>query len=189
MQQSLPEPHPPKPDEQEALSHYEPPKELCEAIRKELLALLMKPAFDVGTLLRVGEVANAAHQLLVAHSPVQKLSRRPFGSISPGMNQAYSSGASLLEGGSGLTENVGTRVMRELTSMLGQSTKKKESKVGLVRALAEARKHGLDDVAKQLEAELGMGEPEVDADKAENEPRFRETAGGGSLAPSNGATP
>lgn len=153
---------------------YEPPKALLGSIRDELRRMLDDEAFDHSSLLTIGDFAQSAHALVMSHNPMAKIAGRRRGAYAyatniGGMGEYYGgmpSDEQMPLALPNVTENVGVRVMKELAAMM--RPKQGGSTVDLVRGLAEARKHGLDDVAASLEEELGIKrEPETPENGAE----------------------
>lgn len=142
---------------------------LTVAIREEIKRLADEEKFTLGTLKSIERVA--------AHGRAMLQGTAQFDALLGGGNLLQDGGIGavgydsdgledeLLEGGryiggtiqsSSSVENFGSRAMRELTAMLPKilEGRNRPSTVELVRALSEARKQGLDDVAADLERQI-----------------------------------
>ena len=133
---------------------------LAEALRAEILKLASDGVLTAEVLLRITRVAKTGRDLLVT------LSASPSNlaqMVKPKFGFALNPDALDDEGGlpmplavSSPAENFGMTAIREIIAAAkGQN----DSPVKLVEALAAAREHGLDDVARELEAKLGIVKP------------------------------
>jgi len=135
------------------------------AVREELRKVIDTEPFGAAELLRLAEIADAGGQLL-------KATRNKFQSAIDEADKLKASG-SILGGPANPAETFGAKAIRELQQMIPQLVGTRRSPEQLVRAIAAARKEGLDDVAEELKSELSdmmaldkRHKPEVPAPKA-----------------------
>lgn len=163
------------------------PQSMSEALRTEIVRLVtegdvkVKGALTSEVLLRVMRVTKTGRDLLMSleasPSNLANLIQRPnqnqmympsyssglaVPSVDPGEELGSLFGATPFAP-SPTVENFGMTAIRELISAAKSfnGNKGDDSPVKLVEALVLAREKGLDDVAKELEARLGMKKPEV----------------------------
>jgi hypothetical protein len=135
---------------------------LADAIKGEIRRLLDAPNFTLGTLRAVERVAAHGRAMLAGQAELDTLLGDTLsqagddysGLGSLGVDDGYGGMISGPLVGSPSVENFGSKALRELISLVPKLNKSKSSLVSQVRALAEARKLGLDDVADKLEKEL-----------------------------------
>jgi hypothetical protein len=151
---------------------------LAEALRTEILKLATEGEKGNGTLtadvlLRIMRVAKTGRELLVslAASPANlagMIKRSGFGGVSFG--DSSMGGEDLGDGSmtgpmpyamSPLSENFGMTAIREIIAATKNLNGNGTSPAKLVEALVIARENGLIDVAKELEAQLGIGKPKA----------------------------
>jgi hypothetical protein len=145
---------------------------LAEALRTEILRLASEGELTEEVLLRIMRVAKTGRDLLMSLSAsptnlanMVRRPRSPFGipvlgddmemgglgdSLNGPMPFAASSGA----------ENFGMVAVREIIAA-AKNLNGGNSPSRLVEALAIAREKGLDDVAKELEMQLGVGKKDA----------------------------
>ena len=132
---------------------------LTTAIREEIKRLADEKEFTLGTLRSIERVAAHGRAMLQGTADLDGL----LGGRGGGADMEIDGLADDLMGnysgvisGSSSVENFGTRAMRELTAMLPKilEGRNRPSTVELVRALAVARKEGLDEVAKDLQKQI-----------------------------------
>jgi len=119
-------------------------------------------------LMRIVRVAKTGHELLVALSAspanLASMIKRPNSSLF----EPYSGNDSMSDSGqqmsfpiatSSMPENFGMTAIREVIAAAKNMNGNGTSPVKLVEALVVARDNGLHDVARELEAQLGIGKP------------------------------
>jgi hypothetical protein len=168
-------------------------RSLPEALRAEILKLATDGdeksagALTADVLLRIMRVAKTGRDLLVSlnasPSNLASMIKRPafgFGSaqnVNSDDGDLESSG--ILWGSpfaqSSPSENFGMMAMREIIAAAKNIHNGKTSPAELVEALIVARKEGLSDVAKELEAQLGVGKCRPVLEKAQD-PEQKEPA-------------
>ena len=145
---------------------------LAEALRAEILKLASEGdsksdgALTAEVLLRITRVAKTGRDLLVTLSAsppnLAQMIRPKFGGIlgSPYADELLDEGVQGQQyqplALSSPAENFGMTAIREIIAAVNS---KKDSPKQLVEALAAARSHGLTDVARELEAKLGIVKP------------------------------
>jgi len=141
-----------------ALRGYERDKmtpQLSEALRSEIRSALEadgKP-FDVNVARRVYDLAIAARDMCVAATSGVKEAIAQIKDTDGPMESLDSSDTP--ESQMQASETFGARLIREIMAMLPMLQQKKtDDPKALVHALAEARKHGMTDVAEELEIKL-----------------------------------
>jgi hypothetical protein len=146
----------------------QPTDAVLEALRHELRALLSQPVLDAAVLHKIGKVAAAGGQLLMARDPRQKIHLPRENGVAPiytgGDDQDDSAGEMIanpnVTGQSAGPETYGAKLLREIMANIGPLTAAMRDTPGaLVMALADARRNGLDDVAAILEKRLGVEPP------------------------------
>jgi hypothetical protein len=138
---------------------------LAEALRAEILRLASDGALTADVLLRIMRVAKTGRDLLVSleasPSNLAGMLRRPRSPYAlPVVGESMEDDDGGISIGSVYspapqTENFGMTAIRELVATAKNLNGPSPSK--LVEALAIAREKGLDDVARELEKQLGVG--------------------------------
>lgn len=153
---------------------------LSEVLRAQIIELVSKGDDKNGgrltpeVLSKVVRVAKTGRDLLVSldSSNLANMVRRPNSPFGLASYSGQSSGDGDMESDSSLgsqfpspyamaapAENFGMVAIRELVAV-AKNLNGQNSPAKLVEALVIAREHGLHDVAKELEAQLGIGKPE-----------------------------
>lgn len=144
---------------------------LAEALRAEILKLASDGELSEDTLLRIMRVAKTGRDLLMSlsasPSSLANMLRRPKSPFAiPVLGDEIGGDLGDPVGPmpfapSPAAENFGMVALREIVAaMKGQNGG--NSPLRLVEALAVAREKGLDDVAKELERQLGVGKNGAD---------------------------
>jgi hypothetical protein len=145
---------------------------LAEALRAEILKLASDGALSEEVLLRIMRVAKTGRDLLMSlnasPSNLANMLRRPKSPFAiPVLGEDMGMGdlgdsvnGPMPFAPSPIAENFGMTALREIiAAMKNQNGGNSPSR--LVEALAIAREKGLDDVAKELEMQLGVGKKNV----------------------------
>lgn len=165
---------------------------IADAIQKELAELAATTPFTIGTISAIQRLAQHGRELLSSQAELNMILAHPgrignAGSLvdtaqlpfDDGFVDDYISLSNPLPlSPSPPIENFGTKAMREMVSAIPKALNRKPSLVELVRALGEARKLGLDDVAEHLTKEIKneMVHPELErglsvgAKRGDNQP-------------------
>ena len=157
---------------------------LAEAIRAEIVKIATEGdskaegTLTTDVLLRIVRVAKTGRELLAAmvESPknlasLVKRPASPFGYIGMGQNvdsdldPVYGEGqmASPVFASAPMSENFGMTAMREIIAAAKNFNGNGSSPARLVEAIAIAREKGLEDVARELEEQLGVKKKVVTA--------------------------
>jgi hypothetical protein len=131
---------------------------LADAVREEIIRLVNAETFTLGTLRAIERVAEHGRMMLIDANEL-----RAAGALEALDNDE---GVQMVDP----LENFGAKAIRELIGGMQAATAKPTSLVETVRAIAEARKLGLDNIAAELEASLKQPaalaiEPPTDPDK------------------------
>jgi hypothetical protein len=133
---------------------------LTKAIREEIKRLADEEKFTLGMLRAIERVAAHGRAMLSGTAELDALLGGGSGPLDlDDLEDDLLGGSSYIGGGistSSTAENFGSRAMRELTAMLPKilEARNRTSTVELVRALAVARKEGLDEVAADLQEQI-----------------------------------
>jgi hypothetical protein len=157
---------------------------VAEAIRTEIIKIATEGdskqdgTLTVDVLLRIVRVAKTGRDLLAAmvESPknlasLVKRPQSPFGYIGMGQNvdgdldgiSGESQMASPVFATAPMSENFGMTAMREIIAAAKNFNGNGTSPARLVEAIAIAKEKGLDDVARELEEQLGIKKKVVTA--------------------------
>lgn len=136
---------------------------LAEAIRQEILAVVSTGdtsrggAFTPETAAQVARIAEAAQQLLLARrlaavDAIGAMKKNKTGWLGPAEGYVYPGTIEMpMSSTSSGPENFGTRAVREIVEVMKLQN---ESPEKVVRAIAEAKSLGLNDLATTLENRL-----------------------------------
>jgi hypothetical protein len=147
---------------------------MAVALRAEIKRLVETEPFTLGTMRAIGRVAELGRQILTGEAELDALLPE-FGNNSISLSGTPSIGDYLepvepigFDGGLMDGENMGTRATREFMGLIPKvlEAQKKPRMVETVRALAIARKEGLDDIAEQLMEQLKPQPEPIDSGMA-----------------------
>jgi hypothetical protein len=124
-----------------------------DAMRDEIQKALTTGEFTPVTCTLVMKLAEAAREFLRATTPKPE----DFKDTTDHVGNVDSPYASPTSTGLFGSETFGARVLRDLIPAMKSMNQKPESTEDLVKALSTARSLGLADVAKSIEAKLGVG--------------------------------
>lgn len=135
---------------------------IAKAIKTEIRELLEAEKFTLGSLRAIERLAAHGRALLTGRAELDELlgdnlgvsGVAPLGYDSLGYDDFGPIGGTGVLAPSAPIENFGTKAIREMMSAIPKLNQRKTSIVEMIRALAEAKKHGLDNVAAQIEEEL-----------------------------------
>lgn len=130
---------------------------MADAVRTQIRELIDNDPFTVGTLRAIEQIAKHSRVMLGALGSIDDaIGASPInGEDEYGSIGSIGAGSATLMGASA-PENFGARAIRELVALLPKmlNANVKTSPESTVRAIAEAQKLGLNDIASDLELSL-----------------------------------